>query len=558
MAESAVKLPVARDRDAWNLYVFRKSREALLLHDLARDLEAEIQGRFSSRGSIIDALVRAGEIETGLADTGSPDAHLAASITDQLAASSLGLAGDHRHMLELLARITRPAAIPCSHPEGFSYYGLNPLDFADLVENIKNELAPRAAIVGIRSVGSTLGAMVAAALVRAGKSASRITIRPQGEPYRRRAVFDALQLAWIRTELQAGSEFLVVDEGPGFSGSTFLSTASALEQAGVPPARIALLSSRPFVPRAGQNGQAQEWGRFRSYVINYGCNVPKEAGRSLGGGCWRSLLYASRSQWPASWHELERIKHLSQDGRSLFKFEGFGRFGKLSRSQASLLGEAGFSPCLRSFESGYGRYDFLRAHPMDRTEVGHDLLGRMARYCAFRVANFPAPGCNPDLLRTMAQANLRLEFGIDRLMIAPPVERPVYADCRMQPHEWIRTPSGEVLKTDATGHGDAHLLPGPVDIAWDLAGLIVEWELAEEESSVLLREYSRLSGDDARTRIGSYQLLYAVFRMAFCRMGAASLGSSADGQKLRSAHRKYAEKVSSLLHSRTPECILRD
>jgi adenine/guanine phosphoribosyltransferase-like PRPP-binding protein len=557
MADSAEKLSVAQDRDAWNLYVFRKSREALPLHDLARDLEAEIRSCSSSHGSILDALVRAGEIETGLADIASPDARFAARITDQLAASALGLAGGPTNVLELLSRIMKPGAIPCSHPEGFSYYGLNPLDFADLVESIKNELAPRAAIVGIRSVGSTLGAMVAAALGRAGKSATRITVRPEGEPYRRRATFDAPQLAWISSELEAGTDFLVVDEGPGFSGSTFLSVAAALEKAGVPVARIALLSSRPFLPRAGQNGQAQEWSRFRSYVINYGCNVPAEAGRSLGGGCWRSLLYASRSQWPASWHELERIKHLSQDGKSLLKFEGFGRFGKLARDQAALLGEARFSPCLQGFEHGYGRYDFLRARPMDRTELSRDLLGRMARYCAFRSANFPAHAGNPDLLRAMAQANMRLEFGLDQPMIEPPVERPVYADCRMQPHEWIKRSSGEVLKTDGTGHGDAHLLPGPVDIAWDLAGLIVEWELAKEESSVLLQEYSRVSGDDTSTRIGPYLLLYLVFRMAFCRMGAASLGSSEDGQKLRSAYRKYAQKVSSLLHSRTPVCISR-
>jgi hypothetical protein len=230
----------------------------------------------------------------------------------------------------------------------------------------------------------------------------------------------------------------------------------------------------------------------------------------------------------------------------------------MARNQAALLGEAGFSPGLQGFENGYGRYDFLHARPLDRTDLRQGLLGHMARYCAFRVANFPAPICNPNLLRDMAQANVRLEFGTDQPMIEPPVERPVYADCRMQPHEWIQTLSGEVLKTDATGHGDAHLLPGPVDIAWDLAGLIVEWELSNDESSVLLREYSQSSGDDARTRIDSYLLLYSVFRMAFCRMGAASLGSTADGQKLRSAYRKHARKVSSLLHLRTPACILRN
>lgn len=548
MAHTAERLLVARDRDAWNFYVFRKSREPVPLCDLAKGLQAEISVRHRNQDSFLDALARAGEIETGLADSGSSHAQLAAKITDQLAAMALGLPIRYQpQALELLTRMREPATIPCSHPEGFSYYGLNPLDFADLVASIKNELAPRAAIVGIRSIGSTLSAIVAAALSKAGKQPSRITVRPEGEPYMRTTAFDELQHAWIQAELQAGAQFLVVDEGPGFSGSTLLSAARALERAGVPAVRIALLCSRPFVPRPDRPGQSKEWNRFLSYIISYGRNLPADAGRSLGGGCWRELLYSDRSQWPASWHELERIKHLSRDGQSFFKFEGFGRFGKLARDQAAHLGEAGFSPRLRGFENGFARYEFVRGRPLKRNDLDRQLLERMAQYCAFRAAHFPAAEFNPEFIRNMVQTNLRMEFGVDQSIIEVPVETPVYADCRMLPHEWIQTESGEVLKTDSAGHGDGHLLPGPVDIAWDLAGLIVEWELGDTETAILLREYSRQSGDDARPRIFPYLLFYSVFRMAFSRMAAASLAGSEDALKLHSGYRESSEKVSGLL-----------
>ncbi len=547
MINPAENVSLAQDRDAWSLYVFRKSRKAEPLRGLAADLESEIRNFCAGRGSAIDALVRAGEIETGLADAGSPDALLAAQVTDQLAAAALGSPANFAQAVENLHRIAKPCRIVCSYPEGFSYYGLNPLDFADLAVRVQRELSPRVAIVGIRSVGSTLGAVVGAALARANISTSRITIRPEGEPYHRSASFDGSQMMWIQSELQGGAGFLVVDEGPGFSGSTFLSVANALVQAGVPRSRILLFCSRPFQSRAEHPGQVQEWGRFHSHVICYGSNLPAEADRSVGGGVWRELLYDDRLQWPACWTEMERIKHLSVDGQTLFKFEGFGRFGKLAREQARLLGEAQFSPRLLDFENGYARYEFLRWRPMRRSNLDLPLLSRMAQYCAFRTRNFPAPDANPASLLAMAEVNLGLQFGIGNPFFELPVACPVYADCRMQPQEWILSPSGCVLKSDATGHGEGHHLPGPVDIAWDLAGLIVEWELNQSESTALLREYYRISGDDASSRVPPYLLLYSVFRMAFWRMAAASMAGSEEAGRLRAECDRHTEKTNAIL-----------
>ncbi len=57
----------------------------------------------------------------------------------------------------------------------------------------------------------------------------------------------------------------------------------------------------------------------------------------------------------------------------------------------------------------------------------------------------------------------------------------------MLPHEWIRTASG-FLKTDAVDHQDDLFFPGCQDIAWDIAGAIVEFGIPRE---ALVSEYLR-------------------------------------------------------------------
>ena len=61
----------------------------------------------------------------------------------------------------------------------------------------------------------------------------------------------------------------------------------------------------------------------------------------------------------------------------------------------------------------------------------------------------------------------------------------------MMPHEWLELPDGRLLKLDGSAHGDDHFFPGPCDIAWDLAGTIVEWKLTAPEAEYFLEEYRR-------------------------------------------------------------------
>jgi hypothetical protein len=524
----------------------------LSTRNLLDDLRSEIQSLSSGTGSVVDALIRAGEIETGLEDAGSPATTSLSDLVDELAAAACADKRPSLRCLHSLASVDYPTSIRCSHPEGFSYYGLNPLDFADLTRRIVPDLAQCVAVIGIRSVGSTLGAVVAATLRASDRLARRITVRPEGEPYQRKTSFSAVQMPWIQDCIEHQADFVVVDEGPGFSGSTFLSVARALLDAGVPRRRIVLLGSRPF-PAAAPEERAQEWTRFRSYIVDYGRHVPHDVGRSLGGGAWREVIYSDRSHWPACWTDQERIKHLSSDGKVFFKFEGFGRFGKLVRSQAEALAQGGFSPGLPVWNSAFAGYEFLRGRPLRSADLTEDLLSALASYCAFRLTNFPAAESDAVMLREMMRVNLEVEFDrqwkVERLHL----ERPIYADCRMLLHEWFLTPEGRILKTDSVGHGEGHQLPGPVDIAWDLAGAIIEWGLSPAQADFFLSEYRRQSGENPRNRLPGYLLAYSVLRAAQCRMAAASACTRREIQDLRTLYQEHRARVQVLLEDgKTP------
>ena len=194
---------------------------------------------------------------------------------------------------------------------------------------------------------------------------------------------------------------------------------------------------------------------------------------------------------------------------------------------------------------------------MSSSDLNHNVLSRLADYCAFRAATFPAELRDLSTLQQMADHNLRelgfLEAGFSTAVNSNPMnsnpmklglKRPVIADGRMQPHEWLLTADGHMLKTDSGSHGDDHFFPGPTDIAWDLAGAIVEWEMTEEQSATLLDAYRHKSGDDAVSRIHHFVIAYLVFRCAYCLMATNALGEGEESRRFRQAAEKYKLMIS--------------
>lgn len=553
-----------------NLLVFRGNQRRVCGHKLKAALAEQLRLLCggNSRERLIGALLRAGELECGLADADGEGAHSAELLTDRIADTLLqgGWGGStesdfqtssstaanlqnisFQTLLDAAQGLPAIEHLSIATPEGFAYYALHPLAYADVLEQVCGPEAPLL-VVGIRSIGTTLSAVMAVAARRQGRKIERLTVRPQGHPYNRSAEFSARQLAAIDQYASCGATFAVVDEGPGLSGSSFLAVAEAMERAGVPREKIVLVSSHaPNVDALCAADAARRWRRFRCVAVSGEVRRPLQAVDFIGGGKWRHRAFASEREWPAVWTSFERLKYLSsaeEKALRLYKFTGLGHYGDEVYERELKVAAAGFGPMPRRESDGFASYPWIDGQSLAAGNLSPAILARIAEYCAFRLRTFRVSPAELNALQQMAEHNLR-ELGLDS-MIELRLEHPVIADGSMQPYEWLMTAEGCLLKTDSGSHGDDHFFPGPTDIAWDLAGAIVEWHMNEQQTKEFMDRYRCTSGDDPSARINGFIKAYAVFRAAFCLMAANAMAGSDEETRLRGAAEEYKEMAAKM------------
>src|SRR5947209_11078346 len=206
-----------------------------------------------------------------------------------------------------------PEQVRLRVPEGFAFYGVYPEAYLEAARRLK--LKAPARVIGIRSIGTTLGAMVATAL----GARPPVSVRPFGDPFARQIAIDPE----LERELLDGDvHFIVVDEGPGQSGSSFGAVADWLEGHGVPLERIAFMPSHDGAPgpRAGERHR-RCWERAQRVPASFGNALPRllegwtqpflgrlEVIEDVSAGKWRQHLYAREEEWPAAVAAWERYK----------------------------------------------------------------------------------------------------------------------------------------------------------------------------------------------------------------------------------------------------------
>lgn len=526
---------------ALNLWVFREGHRCVsgleLMENLAADLDALPER--PSEEAFLRTLLRAGELECGVADSAISPEPLE-RLTDAIAESFVDCANSTcpawRHVL---ANTVIPDTLRVSVPEGFAYYGLHPRAYADVLQHLPR--ATNVVVVGIRSIGTTLSAVVAAAVRKAGRTTVRFTVRPGGHPYNRKTNLRPQQQEIVRAGLAGGADFLVVDEGPGLSGSSFLSVGEALLAEGVPAGNVHMICGRQpdFAAFRTQDGPNRA-ARFRWTAVDSIPYEPQDGNIFAGAGEWRRLHFADGEAWPPSWTWFERSKYISAETanpQSLYKFLGLGHYGDEIFAREQEVADAGFAVQLRREQNGFASCDWLRGRPMRPSDLNEASIRRLASYCAFRAGAFAPESCDLNSLQQMTYYNLQ-QLSVPACP-ALRLERPVIADGRMQPHEWILMPDGKMLKTDSGSHGDDHFFPGPTDIAWDLAGAIVEWQMDEADAEAFLDRYTRLSGDRAEDRIKDFTAAYSIFRTAYCLMAGNALFGTEEERRLKLAADRY-------------------
>lgn len=497
------------------MLVYRDGSRRVAGETAVRGLEACL-----SRGSPLESLLTAGEIECTFADLDEALGQRAAAITDLVADAFVRDAPEAlARARALTAALPRPAVVELRRPEGYAFYALDPASYAALAATLPLSPGAGVFVIGVRSIGTSLSAVVRSALARRGIPSERATVRPTGHPWDRTLALSGTLKERVLRNAEHG-EFLVVDEGPGMSGSTFLAVGEALERHGVSPERVRFLTSHRVEPeRLLARDAARRWVRFRSLAP--APFAPRAGAEDFSGGRWRAWVFPDSRDWPPTWAEQERIKAFVRARAELLKFSGYPPYDGPVRARAEALAAAGFAPKVRVDGPGFLAHAWIAGRAACARRDRSLLVETLPRYLAFRREAFPTREASPEALETMTRVNSTEALGGDPPVPSLPLVSPVEPDGRMQAHEWIVSGS-RLVKTDGAEHADDHFYPGPTDVAWDIAGAVVEWDLDEPHTALLLRRYRRLTGDDASPRLTAYTAAYCAFRLGYARFAQGS------------------------------------
>jgi hypothetical protein len=472
-------------------------------------------------GEIVAALIEAGQLQQGVEDAGAPAMALKA-LSYGLAAcvirswdSGFANTGD----LPVPPHFELRRRVEVRLPEGFAFYNVYPEAYADAARKLR--LSAPARVIGIRSIGTTLGAIVAAALGAPPPE----TVRPFGDPFSRQVELPA--------EIVAGDvHYVIVDEGPGLSGSSFGGVADWLQTRGVPLERIAFIPSHTgdLGPHASAAHRAR-WHQAQRVAAQFD-------------PAFLVSMFAPIEPF-AIGGPFERCKYIGRaDGvRVLLKFAGLGQIGERKLQMARGLYAAGFTPEPLGLVHGFIVERWCEdAQPLASADTPIEEIGR---YIGARASLFAAGdtgGATMHELVTMCRRNILLALGeaaastvdcCDAEELSRRVRR-VRTDNKVDRSEWLRLADGRLLKTDALDHHQGHDLIGCQGIEWDIAGAIEEFGLDASQSARLI-ESSGLSVD--RELLQFYRVAYAAFRL-----GRAELGGEPP------AARRYAASLQLLLH----------
>jgi hypothetical protein len=567
----------------------RREDPRALLDRIACALAAlpDLPAGIARHQALVAAFIEMGELAQGIADAAfaarradapSPPQDACMAVATALAAAVRASWRDGFHapppspgILAPLRVLPFPPAITVRRPEGYAFYALYPEACAEAAARLAPEPTR---VVGIRSIGTGLAAMVAAALA----TPPPITVRPTGHPFRREIALDRALAGSIDPDVR----WAVVDEGPGLSGSSFGAVADALEARGVAPERIAFFpghggalgpqasarhrerwarASRPFVGFDDLVLRAREPAhRLERWIADLvgGPVAPLE---DVSGGAWRARRFGDEAHWPPANVAQERRKFLlrTAEGTWLVKFAGLGREGERKTERARALAEAGFSPPVAGFRHGFMVSRWCDARPLDTARDREDFVGQVAAYLGFRTRRFPAEpsrgAAAPDLLR-MAQRNAALALGDgaaralgrweERLETFRRRALPIETDNRLHAWEWLDE-SGRLLKTDAVDHHAGHDLVGCQDVAWDIAGAAVEFALTDAETLRLAAAVERESGRPVDEELLRFLVpCYLAFQLGSWTLAAESCGP-AEAPRLRAAAARYAARLAALL-----------
>ncbi len=544
------------------MLIYRSDHEVVAVAEALDRLSDRIAAlRAPQHDEVISVFIDLGEIESAIADHLFPNKDGIDPLTDRLRSAALQSAhalisswreeSDQRdgaiervqQHLRSLPRTDLPHTVSVRPSEGYAYYALRPETYVLAAEKWIRDHRPASIVsVGIRSIGCSLSAAVAAAAERFKVSVAAYTVRPRGHPFDRRVVLgDSLETRLRKAPGDA--HFLIVDEGPGLSGSSFASVATALRQLGVHADRIVFFpSSNPDGSAFCSDSASAIWNEHRRYWVS-----DREAGWSIddisiaphgvdiSAGHWRSIFWPTNSP-PAVQPQHEVVKRWFPETSTIARFAGLGRYGDAKLQRSQMLADGGLGPHPLKLEHGYLSVPFVRSPSWG--EPCEALVDAVAHHCAFLTRVFAARR-SPSIENLFDMIVTNVQEGGDGDIAVPNLEQyramleaaPCAAiDGRMLPHEWLRA-DDTFIKVDALDHHQDHFFPGIQDAGWDLAVASFEFDLDSRARARMVQRYIAESRDtDVVWRMPFYDIAYPAFRLGYAVMAAQALAGTDHGQ----------------------------
>jgi hypothetical protein len=480
--------------------------------------------------------------------------------------------------------VPRDLSLTIRIPAGFELHAVFPEQYcaaaAAWCEKRAGMWPKRATVIGLRGIGTPLSAVIGATLHARGWDVLRCTVRPVGPPSAREVELSECHL----DETICG---IVVNDGPGTSGSSMAAVARALAIAGVPdisffpghgggpgPAASAEIQKRWVkTPRYATPLTELKWngrtlpellaGKSREF---HGGSAPFEVFDDLSAGRWRRFAFANETEWPAATARFERTKFRCADRNGnavLWKFAGFHgpqdaelAFIRMQhRAQELSVPEPlgifhGFvaMPWIegRRLVRADGRKPAVLAH------IGRHLLAAAQPPLEPADAQVALLGASEMLYwNTKAAFGDAAAEGMRPWMeAAEQNEIPFsYGDGQMEPHQWIRTPAGELFKIDCTRNGGERTIIGRQSLLWDVAGALIEWDLDPHAAGPLLAPILDHGIRIDPQALAFYQAAYAAHRLGLVHASLEHPGSAAEKGRLMDACDFYRNKLQELVEA---------
>jgi hypothetical protein len=507
-------------------------------------------GDLADRDVADEALAEAGSLEAAVTDAVFREEDGLDPVVDALRAITVaiarGRADEARGAIERALVQTLPERVSIGVPEGFAWYGLHPETYTEAGRRLGAAWGGgRVVVIGLRGIGAALSAAAQAGLEAAGCTVRSLTVRPRAHPFDRRLNLSPALAASLAAER---ARFVVADEGPGISGTSFAAASEALTELGVLAEQIVLLPSAGADATPGTERGRAAWARHHRLRVGFDEVVwPRIADRlgvvrfrDLSGGAWRGLFGVSPPVHP--WHERRKRLALTARGELLWvRFVGIGSRGRALFDRARALHEAGLGPAPVDRVAGHLVSPFVRGRPLQRVTEGlREALVRHLGWVATQPGDREVPA---DELVAMVELNVREGLGADALPAG--LDRwkfrltgaTVAIDGRPQLHEWIATPDG-LWKADALDHHDDHFFPGCQDLAWDVAAAAAETGIAAGALA------ERLPVDPAR--LPFYAVAYAAWRLGYAALAEGSAPHepwAAEAERYRGLLRRALERL---------------